>query len=199
MTPFERYNSHIAIHALLLTLLPLLPLPFVDLLLESYIARQLFTPLMHAPDQTRHFSGRGGNFCLGCLWSIILYPVLKILKLIKFVVRFQRYVQNFYYWYYKGYLVIQVHQMLPDTALTDHAVMRQLGTDMDQWLRSPESIDAFSKSTTAFFKNIAQMIRLLQSWQENKDSTALEHLLQHQEMLDTWLTDWVTTQNTTTE
>ena len=192
MNAFDAHNKHLAVHALLLTLLPLLPIPLLDLLLESYVARRMFTPLMLDQSQTRHFIGRGGNFCLGCIWSIITYPVMKLIKLIKVIVRFQSYVQTFYYWYYKGYLVIQAHDGLSTEQLSNHQIMRELGTDMDQWLRSPECKKMFSKSAAATFNNIAQMIRMLNMWKEHQDSSPLTHLMQHQEMLDTWITEWCT-------
>jgi hypothetical protein len=115
---------------------------------------------------------------------------MKLIKLVKVIVRFQSYVQTFYYWYYKGYLVIQAHECLSTEQLSNHQMMRTLGTDMDTWLRSPDCKKMFSKSAAATFNNIAQMIRMLNMWKEHQDSSPLTHLMQHQEMLDTWITEW---------
>ena len=190
MTPFEQYNHHLVGHSLVLTLLPLVPIPLLDLILEPYFARRMFSPLVLDPAQTKHFIGRGGNFCLGCIWSIIIYPFMKLIKLAKIVLRFQSYVQSFYYWYYKGYLVVRAHELLDEDQLLDHALMQALGTDIDTWLRSPECKKILSNSASATFDNISQMIRMYQTWHADHTHLPLDHLMQHQTMLDKWFTEW---------
>ena len=190
MTPFEKHNHHLVGHSLVLTLLPLVPVPFLDLILEPYFARRMFTPLLLDPTQSKHFIGRGGNFCLGCIWSIIIYPFMKLVKLAKIIVRFQSYIQSFYYWYYKGYLVLRAHELFDEVQLLDHAYMRRFGIDIDTWLRSPECKKILSNSATAIFDNISQMIRMYQAWQADHSHLPLDHLMQHQEMLDNWFTEW---------
>jgi hypothetical protein len=108
----EKTNQTLIItHALLIGITPLIPVPFVDDLAKSYFQRRLFRQLAQAQGQT--FSpkivsiladDRGG--CLsGCLSTVFLYPIKKVLRKIVFILEWQRAISLVTHSYYHGYLL----------------------------------------------------------------------------------------------
>ena len=93
MSEFEKHKDHVIIHALVITMLPFSPIPLLDWFLEPVVARRMFAPFMKYPNQRRHFIGKGGSFCLGCITSLLLYPLTKLFKILRFFVYLQLYVK----------------------------------------------------------------------------------------------------------
>ena len=88
MSDFETHKNHVITHALVITVLPFSPIPLLDWLLEPIVARRMIAPFMKYPDQRRHFIGKGGSFCLGCITSLLLYPLTKLFKILRFFLNF---------------------------------------------------------------------------------------------------------------
>ena len=117
MNSFDKHSANIAKGSLLLTLLPLIPFPLVDFFLESIIARKMLRPLFKQPTFVRFFLGRE-NFCLGCIWGLIMYPILKLVKIFRFFIKFKRFIYTFYFWFFKGYLIFKYTKNFPINGLT---------------------------------------------------------------------------------
>ncbi len=188
MDSFDKHSTDIASGALLITLLPLVPFPLVDFFLEPIIVKRTLTPLFLEPKFVKFFTGRG-NFCLGCLWGILMYPLLKLIKVIRFFVQFKRFIQTFFYWFYKGYIIHKAHQEFPSEWLKSSSHMIIFGRDLDIWLRSSQCTSLINQQTLNTFGGLAQMKQLLDSWGQDK-SESIANLLQHQGILDEWLTSW---------
>ena len=186
MPTFEDHKSHVITHALLITVLPFSPIPLLDWFLEPIIARRMFAPFMKYPNQRRHFIGKGGSFCLGCITSLVLYPFTKLFKILRFFLHFKSFIQTFYYWVYKSYILHEVQTLLTDDILQDHKQMFKLGQDLDAWLRT---------SQTALDVNISQLSSLEAMRNLFKDVTdggiQSVAVLQDTQVLDDWLNAWI--------
>lgn len=191
MSEFDQHKSHVITHAIVITLLPLSPVPLLDWFLEPVVARRLFEPLMKFPSQRRHFVGKGGSFCLGCITSLLLYPITKLFKIIKFFLQFKDFVKTFAYWYCKGFIVYQAQQTLSESCLNNHKSMVQFGNDLDRWLRTTEAISPFINSLSSF-----AALRQLFSDVQTEGLSSLESQLQNTEALEQWLKTWSETHDT---
>ena len=188
MNSFEEHSPYIAKGSLLLTLLPLIPFPLVDFFLESIIARKMLKPLFKQPTFVRFFLGRE-NFCLGCIWGLIMYPILKLVKIIRFFIKFKRFIYTFYFWFFKGYLIFKVHQEFPDQWLNDAKIMSRLAKDMDGWLTSQECTSLVNQQAVETFQNLKNIRDIFKSWEQNSKESMI-YLLQHQSILDEWVHSW---------
>ncbi len=186
MSDFSNHQAHVITHSIVITLLPLSPIPFADWILEPIVARRLFTPLMKHPNQRRHFIGKGGNFCLGCITSLLLYPFVKLIRILRFFLQFNTFVKTFFYWYYKGYIVHQAQSRLSESTLQDHQKMFLLGQEVDQWLRTSDQVPSMTSSSLT---NL-QSLRRLYSEVKNGDRHTVQSILENTDSLDAWLESW---------
>ena len=191
MSTFEPHKKHVIAHALLITVLPFSPIPLLDWFLEPIVARRMFAPFMKYPEQRRHFIGKGGNFCLGCITSLLLYPLTKLFKILRFFLNFKGFIKTFYYWLYKSYILHEAQTILTEATLSDHKQMRRLGQDLDSWLRTSEDIPNLS---TAQLDNLQSMRTLFQE----VSSGGLESftVLKDSEALHTWIKIWAAEHDT---
>ena len=65
----------------------------------------MFTPFMNVRINGGTLSDKGGSFCLGCITSLVLYPFTKLFKILRFFLHFKSFIQTFYYWLYKSYVI----------------------------------------------------------------------------------------------
>lgn len=186
MSNFSNHQTHVITHSIVITLLPLSPIPFVDWVLEPIVARRLLTPLMKHPQQRRHFIGKGGNFCLGCITSLLLYPFVKLIKILRFFLQFNTFIKTFFYWYYKGYIVHQAQSCLSESTLQDHQKMFLLGQELDQWLHTSDQVPSMTSSTLT---NL-QSLRRLYTEVRNDGRNIVLTLFENTDSLDTWLEKW---------
>ena len=128
----------------------------MDFFLEPIIARNTLRPLFSDPKFVRFFIGRE-NFCLGCLFGLLLYPIIKLVKIIRFFVHFKRFIHTFYFWFYKGYLIYKVHQELPKEWLEDPTVMIELAKDIDSWLSSSSCTSLVNQQAIEIFLSLRKM------------------------------------------
>lgn len=192
MADFTEHKSHVVTHALIITLLPLSPIPLLDWFLEPIVARRMFEPLVKYPSQRRHFIGKGGSFCLGCLTSLLLYPITKFLRIARFFLQFNSFIKTFFYWFYKGYIVYQAQNCLSDTSLKDHTTMTQFGKDLDIWLRKSEELPSLTNTNLNSF--IAMRTLFLEASSGNLET--INTALQNTDVLDSWLKTWAAEHDT---
>lgn len=185
MPDFETHKNHVITHALVITVLPFSPIPLLDWLLEPIVARRMIAPFMKHPDQRRHFIGKGGSFCLGCITSLLLYPLTKLFKILRFFLNFKSFIKTFYYWLYKSYILHEAQNLLTDATLSDHKQMFQLGQDLDVWLRTSDTVPNLSATQLS---NI-QALRTL--FQEVTSGTVQSFdVFKDTEALHTWIKIW---------
>ena len=186
MSNFEDYKNHVITHALLITVLPFSPIPLLDWFLEPIVARRMFAPFMKHPNQRRHFIGRGGNFCLGCITSLLLYPFTKLFKILRFFLHFKSFIKTFYYWVYKSYVLHQVQTRLQDDVLQDHKRMFALGQDLDAWLRTSKTVPDVHISQLS---SLGAMRNLFQEITDGGIQSVA--VLEDTQVLDDWLSAWI--------
>ena len=185
MSTFDTHKNHVITHALVMTILPFSPIPLLDWFLEPVIARRMLAPFMKHPDQRRHFVGKGGSFCLGCITSLLLYPFTKLFTILKFFLNFKSFVQTFYYWLYKSYVLHEAQTILDDDILTDHKSMFTLGQDLDNWLRTSKTVPNLGASQLS---NLGAMRQLFQ--EVTNGGLSSFDVLQDTTVLDDWLREW---------
>jgi hypothetical protein len=110
--PDNNRQNLLVTHALLTGLTPLVPIPFVDDHIYAYFMRSLVQRLGTAHGKTLNateievLSAQPNRGCaLGCLGSILLYPVKKVLRKIFFFLEWKRAVDTMSHTYYHGYLI----------------------------------------------------------------------------------------------
>ena len=179
MSNFDAHKNHVIIHALMITVLPLSPVPLLDWFLEPIVARRMFAPFMKYPDQRRHFIGQGGNFCLGCITSLLLYPFTKLFRILRFFLNFKSFIKTFYYWFYKSYILHEAQTILQENSLSDHKQVLRLGRDLDLWLRTSQTVPnlgVHQLSNLEAMRTLFQEVTSgdLQSFDLLKDTEALQ-------------------------
>tara|TARA_B100001093_G_C26662367_1_gene942430 strand:- start:451 stop:1032 length:582 start_codon:yes stop_codon:yes gene_type:complete len=191
MSTFEPHKNHVIVHALLITVLPFSPIPLLDWFLEPVVARRMFAPFMKYPEQRRHFIGKGGSFCLGCITSLLLYPLTKLFRILRFFLNFKGFIKTFYYWLYKSYVLHEAQTILTESTLSDHKQMFRLGKDLDSWLRTSEDIPSLG---TSQLSNLQAMRTLFQEV-SNGGLNSFD-VLKDTEALHTWIKIWAAEHDT---
>jgi len=143
--PANTQFDPIARWSLLIALCPLLPIPFIDFFLEPVFARFMFKPIV-PKFQARHFVTTGNSYCLGCLLSIILWPVFKLVKTIGFILRFKSYVETFQYWFYKAHITQYAMENFPKGHWDNPEAVKDFAVALDIFLRKSEMKSLFSKN-----------------------------------------------------
>jgi hypothetical protein len=99
-------------HAVLTGLTPLIPIPFVDDMVYTYLMRSMAQRLaaLHgtrlSADQARTLADQTGGGCaLGCLVNVLIYPLKKVLSKLFFFLEWKRATDIISHTYYHGYLV----------------------------------------------------------------------------------------------
>ena len=191
MSTFEHHKGHVITHALLITVLPFSPIPLLDWFLEPVLARRMFAPFMKYPEQRRHFIGQGGNFCLGCITSLLLYPLTKLFRILRFFLNFKSFIKTFYYWLYKSYILHQAQTVLQDETLSDHKHMRRFGRDLDLWLRTSKTVPNLGASQLS---NLGAMRSLFQEVTSGNLNSL--DVLKDTEALQEWIKIWAAEHDT---
>ncbi|MBW3636865.1 MAG: hypothetical protein KY445_10470 [Armatimonadetes bacterium] len=99
-------------HATLAGLTPLIPIPLLDDLFYRHFLRSLVKRLAatHArelsPQEIEILTAQKGRGCaLGCLGTVLLYPIKKVLRKIFFFLEWKRAADTISHTYYFGYLI----------------------------------------------------------------------------------------------
>jgi hypothetical protein len=189
---FTEHQSHVIKHALIITVLPLSPIPFLDWILEPILVRRMFEPLFKYPTQRRHFIGKGDRFCLGCLTGLLLYPIKKFVRIVKFFVQFNTFIKTFFYWFCKSYILYQAQNTISDACLTDNNKMILLSRDLDNWLRTSKELPSLTNT------NITSLVAMQTLFAEvsNGNFETINSALQNTDILDSWLKSWAAEHDT---
>src|SRR5688500_5976683 len=110
--PGNSRQNLLVTHAVLTGLTPLVPIPFVDDQIYAYFMRSLVQHL--ATSQGRTLSGSditslaahpSRGCALGCLGSVLLYPLKRVMRKVFFFLEWKRAVDTISHTYYQGYLI----------------------------------------------------------------------------------------------
>ncbi|MDG1484592.1 MAG: hypothetical protein P8R54_33705 [Myxococcota bacterium] len=105
------WRSTLVLYSTLAGLCKLIPLPFIDDIIQGFVVRRMLNQILAHHDceadsialdrLTRERTG-----CpLGCLYALVLYPIKKILKKIFFFLAFKDFLDESSRWFHRGYLV----------------------------------------------------------------------------------------------
>lgn len=115
--PDNSSSQILVTHSVLTGLTPLIPVPLVDDLFLSYFLRSLVRKLAaHHGKQVSSseietlVAQKGRGFILGCLGTVILYPIKKVLRKIFFFLEWKRAADTISRTYYVGYLLDMAFQ-----------------------------------------------------------------------------------------
>jgi hypothetical protein len=111
--PSDSDRQHLLVtHAVLAGLTPLVPVPWVDDQLYLYALRSMVQRLGAAhgkklpSDDIEVLIAQTGRGCaLGCLGSVLVYPIKKVLRKLFFFLEWKRAVDTISHTYYRGYLL----------------------------------------------------------------------------------------------
>jgi hypothetical protein len=109
----SRNERTIITHSVLIGLTPLIPIPVVDDLTKAYFQRRMVTSLASArgvelsrEDVDTLATDRGGRGCLvGCLSTVLVYPVKKIFRKVFYFLEWKRAVDLTSAAYHHGFLI----------------------------------------------------------------------------------------------
>jgi len=108
----DKTQNILVTHAVLTGLTPLIPIPFVDDMVYSHFMRSMVRQLAstHGASLSQEASNslteqRGGCFALGCVGSILLFPLKKIFRKIFFFLEWKRAADIISKTYYQGFLI----------------------------------------------------------------------------------------------
>ena len=110
--PANSHSNLLVTHALLTGLTPLVPIPFVDDQIYAHFMRSLVRRMgaLHmrplTDDEVAVLAAQPARGCaLGCLGSVLLYPLKKVLRKVFFFLELKRAVDTISHTYYQGYLI----------------------------------------------------------------------------------------------
>jgi hypothetical protein len=105
-------QRQIILHAVLAGLTPLIPIPFVDDLLKTYFKRRMVRKLAAAQSQylndtdvAKLADDPDSGCLLGCLTTVLVYPLKAIFRKIFFFLEWKRAVDVVSHTYYQGFLI----------------------------------------------------------------------------------------------
>jgi hypothetical protein len=118
MSPSDNNSQHLLVtHAVLTGLTPLVPIPFLDDHLYAYFMRSLVQHLgvSHArpltADEATALVGQPSRSAWGCLGTVLLYPLKKVLRKVFFFLEWKRAVDTISDTYHQGYLIdVALHE-----------------------------------------------------------------------------------------
>lgn len=110
--PDNSRQNLLTTHAVLTGLTPLVPIPFVDDHIYAYFMRSMVQRLgtsygkqLTNEDVVVLATQPGRGCALGCLGSVLLYPLKKVLRKVFFFLEWKRAVDTITHTYYQGYLI----------------------------------------------------------------------------------------------
>ncbi len=105
------WRSTLVLYSTLAGLCKLIPLPFIDDIVQGFVVRRMVGQLLAHHDITADSTAldrltRERQGCpLGCLYTLFLYPIKKILKKILFFLAFKDFIDESSRWFHRGYLI----------------------------------------------------------------------------------------------
>lgn len=194
----SREIHNIAVYCLGITFCPLIPIPFVDFFLEPWLANKMLQPFVKDSSQRKLFTDKRGMSCMGCLGATLLWPILKLIKTLRFFLQFKTYLRSFQYWFYKAYIVHKAMHKYTDIVQKEEN-MKQFALDVDDFLHQDNTFSIFTKHCGTWIQNsplhsIQHMFRSVP--QENANIPTQTHnvfrnLLENTQFIDQWMDETI--------
>ncbi len=105
------WRSTLILYSTLAGMCKLIPLPFIDDIIQGFVVRRMINQLLAHHDCEADSAAldrltRERTGCpLGCLYTLVLYPIKKILKKILFFLAFKDFIDESSKWFHRGYLI----------------------------------------------------------------------------------------------
>ncbi|MFT5683452.1 MAG: hypothetical protein ACI8RZ_004384 [Myxococcota bacterium] len=105
------WRSTLVLNSTLSGLCKLIPLPFIDDIIQGFVVRYMINQILAHHDLTADSAAldrltRERTGCpLGCIYTLVLYPIKKILKKVLFFLAFKDFVDESSKWFHRGYLI----------------------------------------------------------------------------------------------
>ena len=105
------WRQTLVLYSTLAGLCKFIPIPFIDDIIQGFVVRRMVRQLLahhdiEADDAALDRLTRERSGCpLGCLYTLVLYPIKKILKKILFFLAFKDFVDESSKWFHRGYLI----------------------------------------------------------------------------------------------
>jgi len=126
------WRQTLILYSTLAGLCKFIPIPFVDDIIQGFVVRRMLQQILalhgieaDSTDLERLTRERSGC-SLGCLYTLFLYPIKKILKKILFFLAFKDFADESSKWFHRGYLV-------QFGAQTGHITQRTLSDEHLLW------------------------------------------------------------------
>ena len=126
------WRQTLVLYSTLAGLCKFIPLPFIDDIIQGFVVRRMFRQLLalHGIEADgsalEHLTRERVGCPLGCLYTLILYPIKKILKKILFFLAFKDFADESSKWFHRGYLVQFGVQ-------SGHITQRTLSEEVQLW------------------------------------------------------------------
>ena len=152
--------------SLLITLCPLIPLPFIDFFLEPILAKRMFSSSLPQKDIRSLFASKNDSFCLGCIWGIfsgLFFWIFKPLRIFRMIFGFQAFIDSYQYWLYKAYIIERAVETFDDTLIKNKEWMHQFSIALDLELRKNQLGTTMRMNLQKIFIDNG-VVKTLQTW-----------------------------------
>ena len=105
------WRQTLILYSTLAGLCKLIPIPFIDDITQGYVVRRMMRLLLEqhgieADSTALERLTRERQGCpLGCLYTLVLYPIKKIIRKVLFFLAFKDFLDESSKWFHRGYLV----------------------------------------------------------------------------------------------
>ena len=151
------WRSTLVLYSTLAGMCKLIPLPFIDDIIQGVVIRRMLNQLLahhncEADSVALDRLTRERTGCpLGCLYSLVLYPIKKILKKVLFFLSFKDFVDESSKWFHRGYLV----QFAAQSALL---TARELSDEHRLWPVALAIEETCAETDTTQFMELLQRV-----------------------------------------
>lgn len=206
-TPEVPWRQTLILYSTLTGLCKLIPIPFVDDIVQGYVARRMVRVLLAehgivADTTALERLTRERTGCpLGCLYTLVWYPIKKIFRKILFFLAFKDFADEASRWFHRGYLVQYAAQaeLLTAHTLTTEDRLWPVALAMEETLQETDTKRftrlirrAWSGSRASLRVTARRLFRVVRAERKQPDaeeavSTALEQVEAEHSELDSEL------------
>lgn len=147
-------------YAFLVALAQLIPVPILDVMVENWIRRRLTHIQLAAwgielpGKDVRMLGDSSAGGCLGLVWSVIVWPIKKLLRTVLFVLQLNAMVNVFSDVVHRALLVHEAleHGLIPGDAVQVRAAMNRALKDIDTRVVERGLASVFKQSRVGLLK-----------------------------------------------
>lgn len=105
------WRQTLVLYSTLAGLCKFIPIPFVDDIIQGFVVRRMLGQILALHDieadstALEHLTRERAGCPLGCIYTLFLYPIKKILKKLLFFLAFKDFADESSRWFHRGYLL----------------------------------------------------------------------------------------------